>query len=149
MKLFLIKNIWNYLNILILLLFLLILLLLIIVIVWLFSLLRVFAYQPTVDTRSQSEVKIHPAIIRVICCQHAEYPSLFDALDQHYCYKSVDTQIPHVSLLTQGRELNPVPMRARHCMLVKKIKSVAYSSQGSHTGQLVFCNWLADDSRTG
>ena len=23
-----------------------------------------------------------------------------------------------------------------------KIKSVAYSSQGSHTGQLDFCNWL-------
>ena len=23
----------------------------------------------------------------------------------------------------------------------KKIKSVAYSSQGSHTGQLDFCNW--------
>ena len=30
-----------------------------------------------------------------------------------------------------------------------KIKSVAYSSQGSHTGQLDFCNWLADDSTTG
>ena len=30
----------------------------------------------------------------------------------------------------------------------KKIKSVAYSSQGSHTGQLDFCNWLADDSTT-
>ena len=28
-------------------------------------------------------------------------------------------------------------------------KSVAYSSQGSHTGQLYFCNWLADDSTTG
>ena len=27
----------------------------------------------------------------------------------------------------------------------KKIKSVAYSSQGSHTGQLDFCNWLADE----
>ena len=27
-------------------------------------------------------------------------------------------------------------------------KSVDYSSQGSHTGQLVFCNWLADDSTT-
>ena len=24
---------------------------------------------------------------------------------------------------------------------------MAYSSQGSHTGQLDFCNWLADDSR--
>ena len=30
-----------------------------------------------------------------------------------------------------------------------KIKSVAYSSQGSHTGQLDFCNWLADGSTTG
>ena len=31
----------------------------------------------------------------------------------------------------------------------KKIKSVAYGSQGSHTGQLDFCNWLADGSTTG
>ena len=30
-----------------------------------------------------------------------------------------------------------------------KIKSVAYSSQGSQTGQLDFCNWLADSSTTG
>ena len=30
-----------------------------------------------------------------------------------------------------------------------KIKSVAYSSQGSHTGQLDFCNWLADSSTMG
>ena len=30
-----------------------------------------------------------------------------------------------------------------------KIKSVTYSSQGSHTGQLDFCNWLADGSTTG
>ena len=29
------------------------------------------------------------------------------------------------------------------------IKSVAYSSQGCHTGQLDFCNWLADGSTTG
>ena len=33
--------------------------------------------------------------------------------------------------------------------IIKKIKSVAYSSQGSHTGQLDFCNWLADRSTTG
>ena len=31
----------------------------------------------------------------------------------------------------------------------KLIKSVSYSSQGSHTGQLDFCNWLADSSTTG
>ena len=30
-----------------------------------------------------------------------------------------------------------------------KIKSVAYSSQGSHNGQLDFCNWLVDGSTTG
>ena len=30
-----------------------------------------------------------------------------------------------------------------------KIKYVAYSSQGSHTGQLDFCIWLADGSKTG
>ena len=28
-------------------------------------------------------------------------------------------------------------------ILKKKIKPVAYSSQGSHTGELDFCNWLA------
>ena len=28
-----------------------------------------------------------------------------------------------------------------------KTKSVAYSSQGSHIGQLDFCNWLADAAR--
>ena len=33
--------------------------------------------------------------------------------------------------------------------LKNKNKSVAYSSQGSHTGQLDFCNWLADGSTTG
>ena len=31
----------------------------------------------------------------------------------------------------------------------KIIKSVAYSSQGSHAGQLDFYNWLADSSTTG
>ena len=30
-----------------------------------------------------------------------------------------------------------------------KIKSVAYSFQGGHIGQLDFCNWQADDSTTG
>ena len=29
-----------------------------------------------------------------------------------------------------------------------QIKSVAYSSQGSHVSQLDFCNWLVDDSMT-
>ena len=33
--------------------------------------------------------------------------------------------------------------------VIKKVKFVAYSSQGSHTGQLDFCNWLADGSTTG
>ena len=33
--------------------------------------------------------------------------------------------------------------------ILKNNKSVAYSSQGSHTGQLDFCNWLADGSTTG
>ena len=32
---------------------------------------------------------------------------------------------------------------------LKKIKSVAYSSQGSHAGQLEFRNWLADGSTMG
>ena len=30
-----------------------------------------------------------------------------------------------------------------------KIKSVIYSSQGSHPGQLHFCNWLAGGITTG
>ena len=35
-----------------------------------------------------------------------------------------------------------------YILLKIKIKSVAYSSQGSHTGQLDFRNWLADGSTT-
>ena len=34
-------------------------------------------------------------------------------------------------------------------VLTRDHYSVAYSSQGSHTGQLDFCNWLADGSTTG
>ena len=34
-------------------------------------------------------------------------------------------------------------------LLLLLIKSVAYCFQGSHTGQLDFCNWLADGSATG
>jgi len=34
-------------------------------------------------------------------------------------------------------------------VLNKKVKSVAYSPQGSHTGQLDFCYLLADGSTTG
>ena len=32
-----------------------------------------------------------------------------------------------------------------YIIYIKKL-NVAYSSQGSHTGQLDFCNWLADDT---
>ena len=32
-------------------------------------------------------------------------------------------------------------------ILIKLIKSVAYSTQGSHTGQLNFCKWQADGER--
>ena len=32
---------------------------------------------------------------------------------------------------------------------IKNIKSVAYSSQTRHIGQLNFCNWLTDGSMTG
>jgi hypothetical protein len=32
---------------------------------------------------------------------------------------------------------------------ILKIKSLAYSSQGSHTDQLDFCNWQADGSTMG
>ena len=36
-------------------------------------------------------------------------------------------------------------------IIIKKIKilSVAYSSQGRHTGQLDICDWLADGSTAG
>ena len=34
-------------------------------------------------------------------------------------------------------------------IITKKIKSMAYSSQGNHIGQLDFCNWMADGSTTG
>ena len=34
-------------------------------------------------------------------------------------------------------------------IIILKNKSVAYSSEGSHTGQLDFCNRLPDGSTTG
>ena len=34
-------------------------------------------------------------------------------------------------------------------LTLKRIKSVAYSSQASHTGQLDFSDWLADTSTMG
>ena len=34
-------------------------------------------------------------------------------------------------------------------IIKNEIKSVAYSSQGNHTGQLDFYNWQADSSTTG
>ena len=38
----------------------------------------------------------------------------------------------------------------RYWVFIKlKIKSVAYSSQGSHAGQLDLCNWLVDGITTG
>ena len=38
---------------------------------------------------------------------------------------------------------------SRMYVVILKIKSVAYSSQGDHIGQLDFCNRLADGSMTG
>ena len=45
-------------------------------------------------------------------------------------------------LFTNGRQLDNITQ-------IKLIKSVAFSSQGSHTGQLDFCNQLVDSSTTG
>ena len=39
-------------------------------------------------------------------------------------------------------------MRVCVCVHILKHKSVAYRSQGNHTSQLDFCNWLADGITT-
>ena len=41
------------------------------------------------------------------------------------------------------------PIKHENISNIYQTLSVAYSSQGNHTGQLDFCNWLADDSTTG
>ena len=53
------------------------------------------------------------------------------------CYYSVQTLLSF-SFLSKNLNMSNL-----------KIKSVDYSSQGSHTGQLDFCNGLADSSTTG
>ena len=45
---------------------------------------------------------------------------------------------PYVHLSTASIEV----MCGQYIKTIKKIKSVAYSSQGSHTNQLDFCNFL-------
>ena len=42
-----------------------------------------------------------------------------------------------------------IPANIKNTYINKINKSVAYSSQGSHTGQLDFCNWQADGSTMG
>ena len=83
-------------------LLLLILLLLTIIIVIIirrfYSSLRALAYPPTADlipTSPHTEMKDHPASLRVTCVQHIESPTFTGFLDQEYCNKSKATQIPH------------------------------------------------------
>ena len=72
-------------------------------------------------------------------------------------YKLVTRQIYNFLLhcpeqwivMLEDNILHVIPWIVFEITLIKKIKSVAYSSQGSHTGQLDFCNWLADGSTTG
>ena len=51
--------------------------------------------------------------------------------------------------LGRGRILILEFIQTRYTLYKYKKKSLAYSSQGSHTGQLDFCNWLADSSTMG
>ena len=53
-----------------------------------------------------------------------------------------------ISYYVYGRDKNEnYVLGTRQIKLIKNyIKSVAYSSQGSHTGQLEFGNWLADEN---
>ena len=60
------------------------------------------------------------------------------------CCSTAYEVVPHVVLLFSG-----ITLCIRIFVIKFKIKSVAYSSQGSDTGQLDFCNWLADGSTTG
>ena len=52
----------------------------------------------------------------------------------------------HTNIFQQGRQDIQINMMQEF----KKIINLwLYSSQGTHTGQLDFCNWLADGSTTG
>ena len=71
-----------------------------------------------------------------------------------HCLRQIPLTLDHWCLWQQWTcEMHRVVFRMTHkCFQVihkLKIKSVAYSSQGSHTDQLDFCNWLADGSTTG
>ena len=55
----------------------------------------------------------------------------------------------HMFILQQITEELPEYNVKLHGVFNIKNRSVAYSSQGSHTGQLEFCNWLADGCMTG
>ena len=49
-----------------------------------------------IDVQSQqTEVKDHPASLRVICGQHIEFPAVVGFVDWNYCYKIEATQISY------------------------------------------------------
>ena len=57
---------------------------------------------------------------------------------------------PDESILSLNYHLWPTDDQSENqIFIINKYISVAYSSQGSHTGQLDFCNWLADGSTMG
>ena len=72
---------------------------------------------------------------------YSDYPDAWKVISFGSITQTLETVLLHYSIgafIINEYRLN-----------LKKIKSVAYSSQGSHTGQLDFCNWLADSITTG
>ena len=68
------------------------------------SLLRTRAYQPTAGLTSpcpQTEVNCHHFHFRDDMQSVLVPPAVVGFLDQDYCYKSVDTQIPHYAGMAQ------------------------------------------------
>ena len=72
-------------------------------------------------------------------------------------FLNVSTSFSEISLLFIGKSyllFIPAVVKSnifflRSTYTIKKIKSVVYSSQGSHNSQLDFCIWQADNSKTG
>ena len=61
-----------------------------------------------------------------------------------------ELQIPNFFMPNNGHtEVTVLAESSGFSHLLKKIKSVAYSFQESHTDELDFCNWLADSSMMG
>ena len=89
-----------------------------------------------------------------ICCEDASVRTPLRFSERHLLsLLSASEKGKNAQITKLGKRDNYMdcmdPVMYSFVLLIKKIKSLVYSSQGSYTGQLDFCNWLADGSTTG